>query len=148
MILFFRTNEFVKDLGRMFIKKRRIIRTNYDTIYTGVTVSLPQPRNPRGNIFLSHQRTLKKNSPMIFTSIKYTPKRISRHSITSLFMCTKTIHTGLPLFGVSSTVFSKKIIRSGPMQNVLCSSPRNKANISVVSQQSLMMPIIKQLQKK
>jgi hypothetical protein len=58
------------DLGRMFIKKTRIIGTDYDESITGVEVFLYQRQTRRGNIFLSHRQTPKVVYLMVY---KYAP---------------------------------------------------------------------------
>jgi len=49
----------VIDLGRMFIKKARIIGMDYVEGITGVEVFPNQHQTHRGNIFLSHRQTPK-----------------------------------------------------------------------------------------
>jgi len=60
----------VIDLGRMFIKKTRIIGMDHVEGITGVEV-FPYPlQTHRGNIFLSHRQTPKEVYLMAY---KYTP---------------------------------------------------------------------------
>jgi len=49
----------VIDLGRIFIKKARIIGMDYVEGITGVEVFPNQHQTHRGNIFLSHRQTPK-----------------------------------------------------------------------------------------